>query len=484
MPMPTRRSLLQSVSTLAAGALLQGAATVPLLAQYTKRELTARPAPGDRLFRSRAVEEAIASVSRGIADPELRTIFGNCLPNTLDTTVFPGTRDGKPDTFVITGDIDALWLRDSSAQMHPYLPFVKQDAALARLVEGLIHRHAASILLDPYANSFRRNPTDQPLEWAVHDATDKKPGVGERKWEIDSLCYPLRLAHGYWQATGNTAVFDAEWAAAAKLIVTTFRQQQRLHDRGPYHFQRRAENPTDTVLLGGYGAPTRPNGMLHSMFRPSDDACTYSLFVPANLFANTALRMLAGIAAAIHQTQLAADATALADEVRAATEAAGRVTHPKHGEIYAYEIDGFGNANLMDDANAPGLLSIPYLTGASLADPLIHRTRAFALSADNPYFFQGKAAEGIGGPHVGLGFIWPMAILMRALTSTDDAEITVALRTLRDTTSGTHFIHEAFQMDDPANYTRPWFAWANTLFGELILKLYRERPALLRQPLR
>ncbi len=485
--MTSRRSLLKYVRTLSAAALVKSVMPAPLLGQYTKRDLTARPAPADRLFRSPAVEEAIATVSRDIADPELRTLFGNCLPNTLDTTVFPGTRDGKPDTFVITGDIDALWLRDSSAQMQPYLPFVKQDPALARLVEGLIHRHAACILLDPYANSFRRNPADTPLDWAVHDATDHKPGVGERKWEIDSLCYPLRLAHGYWRATGNTAVFEGEWQAAARLILTTFRQQQRLHDRGPYHFQRRAESPTDSLILGGFGAPTRPNGMLHSMFRPSDDACIYPLFVPANLFAVTALGMLAEIANAVGNAALVGDAKTLAAEVLTATRQHGRVTHPRHGEIWAFEVDGFGNVNLMDDANAPGLLSIAYLGrlpgGKPAADPLYARTRAFALSTDNPYFFRGKAAEGIGGPHVGLGFIWPMAILMRALTSTDDAEIRTALRTLRDTTAGTHYMHEAFQMDDPANYTRPWFAWANTLFGELILKLHGERPALLRASL-
>ncbi|MGI4853266.1 MAG: glycoside hydrolase family 125 protein [Janthinobacterium lividum] len=482
-PMTSRRSILKSVSTLAVAAVAHSVVPSAMMAQFTKRELTARPAPADRLFRSPAVESAITAVSRDIADPELRTIFANCLPNTLDTTVFPGTRDGKSDTFVITGDIDALWLRDSSAQIQPYLPFVKQDAALAQLVEGLIHRHAACILLDPYANSFRRSPSDPPLDWAVQDATDHKPGVGERKWEIDSLCYPIRLAHGYWKATGSTAVFDSEWQAAARLIVTTFRQQQRFHDRGPYHFQRRAENPTDTLLLSGYGAPTRPNGMLHSMFRPSDDACNYPLFVPANLFAVTALGMLADLAGAVGNTALANDAKSLAAEVQAATDRHGRVQHPVHGEIWAFEVDGFGNVNLMDDANAPGLLSIAYLSEQPLTNLLYQRTRAFALSTNNPYFFQGTAAQGIGGPHVGLGYIWPMAILMRALTSTDDAEIVVALRTLRNTTAGTHFMHEAFHMDDPAKYTRPWFAWANTLFGELILKLHRERPALLRQRL-
>jgi len=474
-----RRSFLRNSATLAAGAAF--IAKTDLLAQYTKRDLTQRPAEGERLFRSQAVEDAITSISRDIADPQLRTIFANCLPNTLDTTVFPGTRDGKPDTFVITGDIDALWLRDSSAQMHPYLPFAKSDAKLATVIEGLIHRHAMCILLDPYANAFRRNPTDKPLEWAVQDATDHKPGVGERKWEVDSLCYPIRLSHGYWKATGSTKAFDSEWVAAMQLVLKTFREQQRLHDRGPYHFQRRAENPTDSVILSGYGAPTKPNGMLHSIFRPSDDACTYPLFVPANLFAVAALNMLAEIAKSISNAQLANDAASLANEVSTATKAYGQLRHARLGEMYAYEVDGFGNVNWMDDANAPGLLSIAYLTSLPLKQPVYRNTRAFSLSDSNPYFFKGTAAEGVGGPHVGMDYIWPMSITMRALTSTDDAEILRCLKMLRNTTAGTNFMHEAFHKDDPAKFTRPWFAWANTLFGELVLKIHAERPAILRQ---
>jgi meiotically up-regulated gene 157 (Mug157) protein len=474
-----RRSFVRNSATLAAGAAFF--AKTNLLAQYTKRDLTQRPAESERLFRSQAVEDAIASVSRGIADPQLRTIFANCLPNTLDTTVFPGTRDGKPDTFVITGDIDALWLRDSSAQMHPYLPFAKTDAKLATVIEGLIHRHAMCILLDPYANAFRRNPTDKPLDWAVQDATDHKPGVGERKWEVDSLCYPIRLAHGYWKTTGSTAAFDSEWIAAMQLVIKTFREQQRMKDRGPYHFQRRAENPTDSVILSGYGAPTKPNGMLHSIFRPSDDACTYPLFVPANLFAVAALNMLAEIAKSLGNVQLANDAASLATEVAAATKAYGQLKHARFGEMYAYEVDGFGNVNWMDDANAPGLLSIAYLTGIPLKQPVYRNTRSFSLSDSNPYFFKGSAAEGVGGPHVGMDYIWPMSITMRALTSTDDAEILSCLKMLRNSTAGTNFMHEAFHKDDPAKFTRPWFAWANTLFGELVLKINEERPALLRQ---
>jgi meiotically up-regulated gene 157 (Mug157) protein len=365
--------------------------------------------------------------------------------------------------------------------MHPYLPFAKSDAKLATLIEGLIHRHAMCILLDPYANAFRRSPTDKPLDWAVDDATDHKPGVGERKWEVDSLCYPIRLAHGYWKTTGSTAAFDSEWIAAMQLVVKTFREQQRLHDRGPYHFQRRAENPTDTVILSGYGAPTKPNGMLHSIFRPSDDACTYPLFVPANLFAVAALNMLVEITKSLGNTQLANDAASLATEVATATKAYGQLKHARFGEMYAYEVDGFGNVNWMDDANAPGLLSIAYLTGIPLKQPVYRNTRAFSLSDSNPYFFKGSAAEGVGGPHVGMDYIWPMGITMRALTSTDDAEILTCLKTLRNTTAGTNFMHEAFHKDDPAKFTRPWFAWANTLFGELVLKIHTERPALLRQ---
>ena len=472
-----RRNFLKTTATLAAALSTKSTA----LAQYTKRDLTTRPAVSERLFHSPVVEQAITGVGKSIADTQLRTIFANCLPNTLDTTVFPGTRDGKPDTFVITGDIDALWLRDSSAQMHPYLPFAKGDPKLAMLIEGLIHRHAMCILLDPYANSFRRNPSDPPLEWAVKDATDKKPGVGERKWEVDSLCYPIRLAHGYWKATGSTKAFDSEWLAAMKLVIQTFREQQRLHDRGPYHFQRSAESPTDSVILSGYGAPTKPNGMLHSIFRPSNDSCTYPLFVPANLFAVSALGWLSEIAQALHATQLAADAEALRDEVGTALMRYGQQKHERFGEMWVYEMDGFGNINWMDDANAPGLLSIAYLTETPVTDGTYKATRTFALSDSNPYFFKGTAAEGIGGPHVGLDFIWPMAITMRALTSTEDAEIFTCLKTLRNTTAGTNFMHEAFHKDDPAKFTRPWFAWANTLFGELVLKVHSERPQLLKR---
>ncbi|MDE3201816.1 MAG: glycoside hydrolase family 125 protein [Acidobacteriota bacterium] len=474
---PTRRAVLQG--TLATAVAV--AAPSGLSAMEWKPE-DGRPAPADRKFSSPAIESAIAQVQRKIADPTLRTMVAQCFPNTLDTTVFPETYDGKPSTYVITGDIDAMWLRDSSAQMWPYLPFVKEDKALASLFEGLVRHQARLVLLDPYANAFLHHKTDKPLSWSLHDDTDMKPGVGERKWEVDSLCYTIRIAHGYWKHSGATTPFDAEWKKAAWKIIETFTVQQRFDGRGPYHFMRPSMISTDTVPLGGYGNPARPVGMIFSMFRPSDDSCIYPLFVPANLFAVRSLLQLEELARhAAGDEKLAEAAGKLAAQVKAATEQYGRVQHDKHGEIWAYEVDGYGNKLRMDDANAPGLLSLAYLECCDLNDPLYQRTRSFVLSEDNPYFFKGTAAEGVGGPHVGLGQVWPMSIIMRALTSTDDKEIAMCLKWLRDTTAGTNFMHESFDKDDPKKFTRTWFAWANGLFGELIFKLAQERPALLRE---
>lgn len=480
----TRRALLRgaAVAVTAAAASQSGFMSAADAQIAPTDQLTHRPPPAERRFTSPAVEAAIRHVSQQITDPVLALIFSNCLPNTLDTTVYPGTRNGKPDTFVITGDIDAMWLRDSSAQVWPYLPFCKEDPKLSSLIEGVIRRQTRHVLIDPYANAFLRNSTSKPLPWAVHDDTTMKPGVGERKWEIDSLCYTIRLAHGYWRATGNTAPFDADWLEAAHAIVRTFREQQRKHGHGPYHFQRASEQPTDTLPLDGYGNPARPVGLIYSGFRPSDDACIFPLFVPANLFAVTSLRQLAIMVSNLAQdTSLANECNSLADEVAAALAQYGQIETKNHGRIWAYEVDGYGDTLRMDDANAPGLVSLDYLGCVSPEGrALYERSRAFALSGDNPYFFRGSAAEGIGGPHIGLGYIWPMSITFRAMTSKNDQEILQCLRWLRDTTAGTHFMHESFWKDDPAKYTRPWFAWANTLFGELILNLADQKPYLLR----
>ena len=439
-----------------------------------------RPPVEKRKFTSRAVEEKIARVKAGIGDAELAWMFENCYPNTLDTTVEVNTASGRPDTFIITGDIDAMWLRDSACQVWPYVELATVDNDLRRMFQGLIGRQARCILLDPYANAFLPDPkSKKALSWAVDDLTEMRPGVAERKWEVDSLCYCIRLAHGYWRATGDTAPFDQEWAQAMRLVVATFREQQRKNGAGPYHFQRRTEVPSDTQALGGYGNPARPVGMIYSMFRPSDDACQYSLYVPANLFAVVSLRQLAEMAAELlHDARFAEECRALAGEVEAATEKYGR---SKESEaVWMFEVDGYDNQLFMDDANIPGLLSLPYLGCCALGDAVYQRTRRRVLSEDNPYFFKGSAAEGIGGPHEGLDMIWPMGLITRALTSSEDEEIRRCLLWIKTTTAGTGFMHESFHKDNPAKFTRAWFAWANSLFGELIVKLSQERPGLLK----
>jgi len=438
-----------------------------------------RLSPNLRRFNSPAVENTITRIKASIKDPEIAWLFENCYPNTLDTTVIYKEKDGRPDTFVITGDIDAMWLRDSSAQVWPYLPLVKNDPALKSLILGVINRQSQCINIDPYANAFNEKATGS--EWDKDD-TQMRPELHERKWEVDSLCYPIRLAYNYWKVSGDSSFFDAQYQTAGKLILQTFKVQQRKKNHGPYHFQRRTEVASDTVPNGGYGNPVKPVGLICSMFRPSDDATIYPFLVPSNYFAVLSLNQLAAMFEQItHDHITATRCRKLSNEVYAALQKYAVGTHGSYGNILAYEVDGYGNQSFMDDANVPGLLSLPYLGAMKISDPLYQSTRKFLLSTDNPYFFRGKAAEGIGGPHVGLGYIWPMSIIMRALTSTNENEITACFKWLKNTHGNTGFMHESFNKDNSADYTRKWFAWANTLFGELVIKTCQNHPQILKR---
>ena len=429
---------------------------------------SARPAPEDRCFSSEAVERTISEVSSKLTNPKLAWMFSNCFPNTIDTTVEFDEQAG--DTFVITGDIHAMWLRDSGAQVWPYLRLAKEDEHLRKMLAGVLMRQLRCVAIDPYANAFNKGPTGSKWE---SDMTEMTPWLHERKWEVDSPCYVLRLAYGYWKATGDTSVFGEEWLQAVRTILKTFREQQRFDGLGPYSFMRRTPRGKDTKSWGGFGAPVKPCGLICSSFRPSDDATVLEFLVPSNFFAVSALRWAAEILAGpCKEKKLARECTALADQVADALKKYAVVEHPKYGKIYAYEVDGFGSSILMDDANVPSLLSLPYLGCVSADDPVWQNTRRFVLSTDNPCYFEGKALKGVGGPHIGLGWVWPMSIIMQAFTSSDDAEIRDCIRTLISVDAGTGFMHEGVWKDDPAKFTRSWFAWANTLFGELILDLY------------
>ena len=471
--MLTRREFAAS----AAAAAFSSAA----LAQTSNPIANGRPPASARAFTSPAVEQAITVLQdrlgkRG-AWGKLAQMVGNCLPNTLDTTVELGTWGGRPDTFVITGDIHAMWLRDSTAQVWPYLRFARDDPRLALLLRGVVERQTACVLLDPYANAFNRDPV--PSAEHADDETEMKPGVFERKWELDSLCSVIRLAHGYWRATGDAAPFDSRWHEASQLIVATMRAQQSKQGRGPYRFQRKTDWSPDQVPGNGYGNPIRSVGLIVSLFRPSDDAALFPFLVAANAYAVVVLRQLAEM-----QEKIAGDhafvreCRSLAAEVEQALRTHALVRHSRHGRVWAYEVDGYGDALFMDDANVPSLLSLPYLGWCAPSDLTYRSTRALALSDDNPYFHRGRAAEGIGSPHTPGRRIWPIAIIMRALTSTNDHEIASCLHALAATEAGTGFMHEAFDADDPAQFSRPWFAWANSLFGELMLEVAAKRPGI------
>ena len=437
-----------------------------------------RPPVEQRTFVSEAVEEAIKKARRAIADEELAWMFENCFPNTLDTTVDYEVIDGKPDTFIITGDIDAMWLRDSTAQVWPYMSLINQEKKLQNLVLGLVNRQVKCVLKDPYANAFYKDLTKES-EWKS-DKPTPIPGVHERKWEIDSLCYVVRLSHKYYELTGDESVFDADWDKAMRLIVDTFRTEQRKDGDSPYRFVRVTSAMIDAPTFNGTGRPIQPVGMICSMFRPSDDATLFPFLVPSNIFAVISLRQLSGIYRNVLKDEaFAAECARFADEVDAAVRNYAVAEHLDYGEIYAYEVDGFGNKVFMDDANVPSLMSLAYLGAHQPDDPIYMRTRKFLLSGHNPYYLKGKAAEGQASPHTGKEKIWPMGIILRAMTSLSGEEILHCLAMLKNTHAGTGFMHEAFHKDNPEDFNRKWFAWANTLFGELILKLYNERRELL-----
>jgi len=470
-----RRTFIKNTSLLGAGLI---ASKFSYGASIRPEFPVVRVAADKRHFQSKAVNNAIKTFQSKVKNPELSWLFENCFPNTLDTTVYYKEKDGRPDTYVITGDIDAMWLRDSSAQVWPYLQFVNEDKALKNLIAGVIIHQTQCVLKDPYANAFYGDPT-KVGEWKT-DKTAMQPGVHERKWEIDSLCYPIRLAYHYWKKTGDKVPFDADWKKGIEATLQVFKDQQRKTNKGPYHFQRETIQQTDTQPMAGYGFPVNPVGLICSAFRPSDDATVFPFLIPSNFFAVASLNQAAEMVTALFEdSNLAGSLSSLATEVEVAIQKYGVVDHPKHGKMYAFEVDGFGSSYIMDDSNVPSLLSLPYLGVLKADDPIYQNTRKFALSADNPYFFKGTAAEGIGGPHVGQDMIWPMSITIRGLTSTDDAEIKWCIQTLQKTHADTGFMHESFHKDDPSKFTRSWFAWSNTLFGELLWKTYEQKPALL-----
>ena len=396
--------------------------------------------------------------------PGLAPLAKQCFLNTIETTVTQ-LEDGS--YFVITGDIPAMWLRDSAAQLKPYVPYAKEDEDLQAILRSVIQKYTFYVRLDPYTNAFNSKPQRGYTE---DDRSNFQSGwIWERKYEVDSLCAPLYLAHQYYQVTGDKSIFTEEFRLMIQTIADTFTTEQR-HDRSPYWFVREhAWAPSDTLPMHGRGRPVNFTGMTWSGFRPSDDSCKFGYLIPSNMMAAVALDYAGELLqAGFEDPALEVRCESLAAEIRDGIETYGVCDHPKYGRIYAYETDGFGNYNLMDDANSPSLLSIPYIGYKPAEDPIYQNTRRFVLSQDNPYYFVGKAAKGIGSPHTPPRYIWHIGLVMQILTSLDPAEKRECLDMLARTHAGTNYMHEGFDADDPARFTRPWFAWANTLFAQML----------------
>lgn len=498
-----------------------------------------RPPPECRTFALPALEDLIERMRKVIRDPDLFRLFENSYPNTLDTMIKWRGYANKTDeatgeqtptdeelTYVITGDIDAMWLRDSASQIYSYLPLLKASEApdsLASLWRGVINNHARYIVISPYCHSFQPPPESgiMPTHNGAYSLNNPQPPyepslVFDCKWELDSLASFLQISAAYYARTGDVAFFgkyswvDAVQAAvdaSAAMRLGTYDEEGHVLPSA-WTFTGYTNRGSETLTNDGLGNPVKENGMVRSAFRPSDDACIFQLLTPSNMMFAAYLEQASAIMKGLAERGLSSRAANLTIEMRKLAggirEGIARdavVTHRKFGDIFAYEVDGFGSANLMDDANVPSLLALPLwdfvtshapntTTNATIANhttphdyaQVYRNTRAFVLSAANPYFARGPVLSAVGGPHVGPGRGWPMAAAVAGLTAYSplagfnatadrDAAVGAQLFAVLNSTTGAGVVHETVNAWDENAFTRSWFGWANGLFGELVLRI-------------
>ncbi|KAI9836578.1 MAG: hypothetical protein M1819_001210 [Sarea resinae] len=466
-----------------------------------------RPALACRTFVSDLVEKVIEDLSQRLVDKDLARIFENAFPNTLDTTVkwhIDGTEkksyrqdNGKkwkaPQSFIVTGDINAEWLRDSTNQLAQYQVLAKKDKKIYSLILGAINTQAEFVIESPYCNAFqppppsRLPPTGNGQEDTVHPAYEPS-FVFECKYELDSLAHFLSLTNQFHKSTGSTEFLNSRWYEALRTILEvldkqaepTFNATTGKFQRNEYTFKRRTDIGTETLNLAGVGNPLHDRtGLVRSAFRPSDDATILGFYIPANAMMSVELKRTAEI---LEKAGKAALAKTLRDRGQSMEKGVwehGVVTHKKYGEVFAYEVDGYGSAIIMDDANLPSLLALPLLGFVDSSNSVYKNTRKMILEQQgNPYYLAGKTFKGVGGPHIGLQNAWPMSLLVQAMTSENDAEIVESLHMVRDV-SKLGLVHESINVNRLGEYTRSWFAWANSVFAQTILDLAARKPHLL-----
>ena len=396
---------------------------------------------------------ATAAATYRNSNPKLEAMFRAALLNTSQQAQFAA--DGT--AYVKTGDIPAEWLRDASAQVRPYLFFAKKDMQVSKLLRGIIAREGKYLQVDPYANAFT-------IDYRVW----------EEKFELDSLAYPIILSWTYWKQTGDDSIFTSDLGAGFDKALETMEREQD-HPRNSKYTHRELRQTN-----GQPGPnPVDYTGMIWTGFRPSDDACIYNYLIPSEMMAVVALGDLTEIDRDIYRNLLKSNrAATLRAEVQDGIQNYGEVFTEQYGYVYAYEVDGRGNKELMDDANIPSLLAAPYL-GYTKADSTVYKnTRRFLLSKDNPYYYVGTVARGIGSAHTNDGYVWPLALLMQGFTSTSDGERRDVLDQLLASDPGDHLLHESFDPSDPGRFSRKDFGWPNALFSEFVMTKMGDVPPL------
>lgn len=365
-------------------------------------------------------------------DPDLAQLFRNAFPNTLDTTIQWHTNgsnantsssqkhkeDDTPwqgsQTFIVTGDINAEWLRDSTNQLSGYQALAKQDPAIHTLILGAINTQVEFVIQSPYCNAFQPPPPSglDPVPSSQKDNVRPKYDtsvVYECKYELDSLASFLALGTEFYEHTKSIEFLTSRWYKALDSVLSvldaqsqpTFNAQSK-YIQNQYTFQRETKSGTETLGLDGLGNPLNEGtGLIRSAFRPSDDATIFGFFVPPNAMMAVQLQKTAAvIQAAGGHGDLATKLQQRGEKLQQAVWDYGVVQHTKYGDVFAFEVDGYGSRTLMDDANMPSLLSLPLLDFVDQNNFVYKNTRKMVLEkSGNPYYLNGSVFKGIGGPH-------------------------------------------------------------------------------------